>query len=185
MEGLSLENELELAERAKTEDAAFTELYDFYFPKVWGFVIRRVGHKETAEDLVSTVFLKVVEALPRYKPTAPFGAWVFRIAANVVIDHYRASGKKTHLELEMVMEVPAAGRLPDEVAAMKAELAVIERAMCQLPDRDQRVLHLKFFAEMSNQEIGEAEGCDANHAGVLVHRALEKARTICKTYERT
>ncbi len=176
MEGLSHPNERELARKAKDDDGAFAELYDFYFPKIWGFVMRRVGHKETAEDLVSTVFLKCVEAMPKWRGDAPFGAWLFRICANTVIDHYRTDKGKRHQEMEQAEAMPSGGKGPDEIAAERMEFAAVEKAMTKLPTRDQEVLTLKFFGGLSNLEIAEAFGIEPGNAGVQIHRALAKLK---------
>jgi RNA polymerase sigma-70 factor (ECF subfamily) len=175
MEGHDLKDEHALAERAKTDDAAFTKLYEFYLPRVYGYVCRRVGDRATAEDLTSQAFLNAVAALPKYRPTAPFGAWLFRIATNVLIDHYRVLGRRPNEALEAAEGL--ADRRPDAAAEAdrKAERERLERVLALLPERERRLLTLKYFSELSNVEIAEAEGLKPNHVGVLLHRALKNA----------
>ncbi len=175
MEEHDLKDERILAERARTDDAAFTELYEFYFPRIYGYICRRVGDRATAEDLTSQAFLNAVAAMPRYRPSAPFGAWLFRIATNVLIDHYRVAGRRTTETLEAAETV--ADDRPDaaEAADRNAERARLERVLSLLPDRERRLLTLKYFSELSNLEIAAAEGLKPNHVGVLLHRALKNA----------
>jgi RNA polymerase sigma-70 factor, ECF subfamily len=177
-----LANEKELAERASKDAEAFAALYDFYFPKIWAYTIRRVGHTETAEDIVSQIFLKITEALPRRKNNAPFGAWVFRIATNAIIDHYRTSGRRREEEIVSAETIPEHGSGPDEFAEARMMFGEIEKILAALPERDRRCLHLKFFAGLSNSEIAEIEKVKEGNVAIIVHRALIKIRENSKFY---
>lgn len=174
----SLPDEPRLAARAAEDDAAFTALYEFYFPKVYAYVCRRVGDRTTAEDLTSQAFLNATSALPRYRPSAPFGAWLFRIATNVLIDHYRVAGRRRSEPLEAAEALPDGRPDPAESAERRAEAGRLEKTLSRLPDRARRLLTLKYFSELSNAEIADAEGLTPNHVGVLLHRALRKAQEL-------
>jgi len=101
-----LEHEAELVERAKTDDRAFTILYDYYFPKIYGYIYKRVGNFDLAEDLVSSIFLKVFTNIGAYKEQGySFSAWVYRIATNKLIDHYRKAGQKKVVSLDEVVDI--------------------------------------------------------------------------------
>ncbi len=185
MEGAHLENEQELAERAKTDDEAFVVLYEFYLPKIYGFVLRRCGHVQTAEDIVSTVFLKCVNALPKYRADqGAFGAWLYRIATNALIDHYRSAGRSTVEQLETAEELADAAASPSDLTETALESRRLRKILALLPPRDQEILNLKYFAGLSNQEIAETLGQTANNVGVLIHRALKKAIDLNKKYVR-
>ncbi len=177
-----LANEKELAERATKDGDAFAALYDFYFPKIWAYTIRRVGHTETAEDIVSQIFLKITEALPRRKNNAPFGAWVFRIATNTIIDHYRASGRHREEEIVAAENIPERGLAPDEFSEARLVFREIETILGELPERDRRIVHLKFFAGLSNGEIAVTEKTKEGNIAIIVHRALQKIRKQSKFY---
>ncbi len=177
-----LPNEPDLAARAATDAEAYSALYDFYFPRIWSYVIRRVGHKETAEDLVSQVFLKATEALPRRNGDAPFGAWLFRIAANCLIDHYRRKSRRPEHELELAESVPSAEAPLDSQAEARIAFAKIEAALAKLPERDQRLVSLKFFAGLSHKEIALAEKISESNVGVIIYRAMEKLRKESQSY---
>ena len=177
-----LANEKELAERAPKDAAAFAALYDFYFPKIWAYVIRRVGHTETAEDIVSQVFLKITEALPKRKNNAPFGAWVFRIATNTLIDYYRVSGRRRTEELPAEDTIAGNELSPDRFTEARAMFCEVEEILSSFPEREKRIVGLRFFAGLSNEEIAEVENVSEGNAAVIVHRALEKIRQHSKFY---
>src|ERR1051326_1164607 len=82
------------------EQAAFTELYNLYFKKIYRFIYFRVSHKEVAEDLSEDVFVKVFSKLSSLSSDASFEGWLYQIARNTVIDYYR--DKKILVDLEEV-----------------------------------------------------------------------------------
>lgn len=92
---------LALVHRAQHGDAeAFSQLYELYFPKVYQYVLRHVSNAEVAQDLTSDVFLKAMEHLHTYRfQDVPFTSWLYRIAHNRVIDHYRRQPKQQPVEL--------------------------------------------------------------------------------------
>src|SRR5437588_12660453 len=84
-------NEAELAERASMHDQeAFAELYNSYVDKIYKYVYYKVGDATDAEDLCEQVFMKAWEAIGRYRWCGyPFSSWLYKLAHNVVVDHYR------------------------------------------------------------------------------------------------
>jgi RNA polymerase sigma-70 factor, ECF subfamily len=83
---------VQLVARAGTDAAAFGELYDFYLPRIYGFVHRRTRERTVTEDLTATTFERALSALRggRFRNEA-FGGWLYRVAGNAVIDHVRAA----------------------------------------------------------------------------------------------
>jgi len=76
-------------------DAALSELYTLYFPRVYRYILARTGNSYDAEDLTEEVFMKVLEAIERFEwREAPFSAWLFRIAHNAVISQRRKDGAR-------------------------------------------------------------------------------------------
>lgn len=170
-------SEAELVEKAKTSDQAFEILYNQYFPKIYGFVVKRAGHRESAEDIVSAVFMEAFTHLDKYEHrNFSFGAWLYKIATNKLIDHYRREGKRKTVALEDEL----ADSLPDHSAnqEVNVDLAISSKTvnvvLAELPEQYQKILCLKFFSELSNNEIAAALEISANNAGVLLYRALQK-----------
>ncbi len=168
------ELERQLIKKAQENAAAFEELYNHYLPKIYGFLLNRTGQKELAEDLTSEVFAKALANLASYDDRgAPFAAWLFRIARNALIDFSRKK-KEILTDTAETLE-PAPAHL--ETGAMAnlendERRILIRKAMENLPEKYQTVLSLKFFEELTNDEIAEIVGCQKNAVAVRVHRAL-------------
>ena len=180
-----LENESELVERAKTDDQAFTILYDFYFPKIYGYIYKRVGDFDLAEDLVSSTFLKVFTNIGGYNERGySFGAWVYRIATNKLIDHYRKAGRKV-VSLNEVADIKdERNDSPDTLVQHSQDEELVQRALGDVSEKYQHVLHLKFFADQSNVEIAETLNTTENNVRVMVFRALKSFQASYKKYEK-
>lgn len=183
---IQLDNEAELIILAKTDDQAFERLYNYYFPKVYGYIFKRIGQKETTEDIVSTIFLKIFTNLDTYqvgKFKHSFCAWIFRVATNALIDHYRSSNcHKANVNIEDIVE-PADHRQDSfTVVALSQDRAVVHRLIADLPVQYQKVIQLKYFAELSNLEIAEVMEISVSNTGVLLHRALKKFQELHQKY---
>ena len=151
----SLSDEACLVEQAKAGDPeAFARLYDAYVERVSRYVYFRVSEETDMEDLVAQVFLKAWENLDRFKMgSSPFIAWLYTIARNLVIDHYRT--KKDTLPLEEALTLPSDLELPDEQAQTRFDLEVMRDALQALSKDQQQVLILKYIAGLPNESIAK------------------------------
>jgi RNA polymerase sigma-70 factor (ECF subfamily) len=163
----------DLVKLAQSGDSeAFGMLYDGYMEKIYRYIFFRVTDEQTAEDLTSQVFCKAWENLNRYKPTgAPFGAWLYTIARNAVIDHYRT--RKETVSLEEVTSLASDGPAPEDQTELKFELESLNEALQLLTDEQQQVLLLKFIAGMSTDEIADQLGKRAGAIRALQMRGLQ------------
>jgi RNA polymerase sigma-70 factor, ECF subfamily len=169
----------QLLKRAQEDRANVALVYDRYADKVYGFFIKRCGHKETAEDLTSKTFLKFLEALPTLTWTgAPLSAWLFRVATNLLTDHWRLASTKRDTALDEDDWDPPSNDDPSWTAEIKIEGDKLRDAMKALPSRDQEVLGMRFFAGLENQEIAQSLGVSDNHAAVLTYRAVGRLRKL-------
>jgi len=178
-----LENEAEIVERAKTDDKAFAVLYNHYFPKIYGYIFKRVGNHQIAEDLVSQTFLKVFTNLKNYEFQGySFSCWLYQIATNNLIDHYRQSGRRPQTNLEVAEEL--ADERNDIVSQVSArqDQELFSELIGQLPQRFQEVIHLRYFAELSYEEMSVQLELTENNCRVMVHRALKSFQEIYKKY---
>lgn len=161
---------VKLAQSGDSE--AFAMLYDGYMEKIYRYIYFRVTDEQTAEDLTAHVFCKAWENLKRYKPTgAPFGAWLYTIARNAVIDHYRT--RKETVSLEDITSLASDGPAPDEQTELKFEVESLNEALQVLTDEQQQVLLLKFIAGMSTDEIADQLGKRAGAIRALQMRGLQ------------
>ncbi|MEI8332674.1 MAG: sigma-70 family RNA polymerase sigma factor [Chloroflexota bacterium] len=159
------------------DSGAFADLYDALAPRVRRYLRHEVGDPDLAEDLLQRVFLRVVEALPRYRPRgAPIAAWIFRIARNAVIDHRRTA--HPGLPLDDAAETPADVDDPCAAAERGEECAQVRAALRALPPDQRDVLVWRFFAELSPAETAVLMDRSNGAVRVLQHRALAALRAF-------
>lgn len=154
------------------DDHAFEILYERFFDQIFGFTVKRVGTHAIAEDLVSIIFLKAFTSRRRFSKGS-FKAWLYCIANNTIIDYYRTHKPTTEFDPETHV-VPDSSLPTSDVLDRQALRTAMEHVLAKLDTRSQSVLHLKFFAELSNEEIACSLKISTNNVGVLVHRALQK-----------
>lgn len=178
---LSHEEEVELVERAKYDREAFGELYERYVDRIYQFIYYRVGNQQDAEDLTARVFTRVLRALPDYTyEGAPFGAWIFRIARNLVANWHRDTSRRTFVSLEAVPFLSrlrdAPGGNPERFVERSDEYEVLASVISTLHEDRQTLLFLKFYERLTNAEIGFVLGRTEGAIKALYHRTLRALR---------
>jgi RNA polymerase sigma-70 factor (ECF subfamily) len=165
-----------LVDEARAGDAwAFGQLFDQFHLPVYRYVASRVRHPSDAEDLTQLVFVKALEALPRYESRGiPFGGWLFRLARNAVIDHVRTSHE--HADLAQSAERAGADAGPDELAVIRQEIEAVRSALATLTDDQRDAISLRFFAGLSAREAAEAMGKQEGTIRGLQFRAIAALR---------
>ena len=163
------DDERTMVAAAQADPARFEELYDRYVHRVFGFVSRRVGNRATAEDITSAVFEQALASLPKFEwRGVPFAAWLIRIAANALTDHWRRTARETG---EAAAEMPDAG----ETDAIE-QRAILFQLVARLPELQRRVIELRFGEEKSIREIATALKRTEGAVKQLQLRALENLR---------
>jgi RNA polymerase sigma-70 factor, ECF subfamily len=154
---------------------AFGMLFDHYHAAIYRFIASRVHRPTDAEDLTQLVFVKALEALPRYEARGvPFGGWLFRLARNAVIDHVRT--RHEHADLESVGDRPDADAGPEEISAVRQELAAVAAALESLTDEQREAIELRFFAGLSAREAAVAMGKQEGTVRGLQFRGIAAIR---------
>lgn len=154
---------------------AFGALFDRYHAPVYRYIVARVGRPSDAEDLAQLVFVKALEALPRYESRGvPFGGWLFRLARNVVIDHIRT--RRDHAPLDLMVERASTGEDPAELAAMRQEMERVKAALHRLTPEQREAIVLRFFAGLSAREAAVAMGRQEGTIRGLQFRAIAALR---------
>src|SRR2546421_1752827 len=163
----------ELVERAQAGDRdALEELYLQHFDRIYSYLHMSVGNRHDAEDLTMKTFVRMLESIGRFRwRSVPFSAWLFRIAHNLAMDHFRASKRWQPEE-----EVPEPEDRQDVSAEDAAMEAMGHASMLDLidglsPDQ-QQVLTLKFIFNFSNGEAARILGKTEGAVKSLQHRAL-------------
>jgi RNA polymerase sigma-70 factor (ECF subfamily) len=168
--------EQELVGRARTKDsAAFAELYDLHYRRVYTYIYYRVSSQELAEDLAADVFVRGWQAIGSFDYRGvPLAAWLLRIARNRVIDHFRRAGKRETVELED----HHVDSLADPVSEVENHLLQedLVRHMRHLTGDQRDVIILKFFEGMSNTEVSSVMGKPEGAVKSLQHRGLAALR---------
>ena len=154
---------------------AFGMIFDHFHEPVHRYIASRVHRPADAEDLTQHVFVKALEALPRYEARGiPFGGWLFRLARNAVIDHVRT--RHEHAELDSVAGWTDGDAGPDEIAAVRQELDAIGEALATLTDDQREAITLRFFAGLSAREAADAMGKQEGTVRGLQFRAIASLR---------
>jgi RNA polymerase sigma-70 factor (ECF subfamily) len=111
-----------------------------------------------------------------------FGAWVYRIATNHLIDYYRRASRKKELAIESIQDQPVNPPNPSDPIEEQQNKELVQKIINQLPKRYQAIINLKYFAEMSPEEIAASLSVSLTNARVLAHRALKKFHQLYQKY---
>ena len=172
-----------LVERAQTGDRrALEELYLLHFDRIYSYLHMSVGNRHDAEDLTNQTFVKMLESIGRFEwRKVPISAWLFRIAHNLAMDHFRASRRLQPEEELPEPEYPAEHSAEEEAfqaIGRRSMLAMIEN----LSHDQQQVLTLKFVFNFGNSEVATILGKKEGAIKSLQHRALATLhRQLSKT----
>jgi RNA polymerase sigma-70 factor (ECF subfamily) len=166
-----------LIARAKEDPEQFGVLYERYVGKIYNYIYYRTSNHQDAEDLTARTFQRALKHFPRYQDRgAPFTAWLYRIAHNVVANHYRARSRRQLVALEDLPMLTS--KQPDPIAMLEKgdRQEVLLEAVRKLAADRQQLLVLKFIEQMTNAEIGQVMGRTEGAIKSLYHRTLVSLR---------
>src|SRR5260221_14158791 len=146
-----MEDEQGLIEAAKADPSRFAELYDEHFERVYAYVLRRVGDRSDAQDITADVFQNALANLQRFEwRRAPFAAWLYRIAANAIGDHF-------HRKSRPLPEAPPEA-MPETMSDDVERRASLFRSVDRLPPDQRRGNVLRFCGGKRNSERPHGSG---------------------------
>ena len=159
------------------ETDAVGQLYDLYADCLYRYLLARVGNPDTAADLTTEVFVRVIKSIGAFKldpdqPAATVRGWLYRIAANLAAEHHRAQRRVSWLGLDESHASSAVDDNPEVSAEQREELAHLAQAMAGLNEEQRLVITCKFVEAMSNAEIAAWLGKTEGAIKSLQHRAL-------------
>ncbi len=155
---------------------AFALLYDRYVDQIFAYVYHRVGHRQTAEDLVGDVFLRALRRISTFKwQGVDFGAWLMTIARNRVHDHFKSARFRLEAPVEEVFDTPVHDQPDDpERAVLSADLRQqVHDAIRQLKGEQAEVLYLRFIQHLNVAETAAVMGKTDGAIKALQYRALK------------
>jgi RNA polymerase sigma-70 factor (ECF subfamily) len=159
-----------LVTRAKAgEQDAVDALYRLHVDRIYAYLAANVGNPHDAEDLTTLTFMRMIMSLPRYRPSStPFAAWLFRIARNLAVDHFRAAARARARPQPVVW--PDASAEDEALSVLDREVLREELATLSLGQRE--VLTLKFVCGLTNAEVASVLGKTEGAVKALERRAL-------------
>ncbi|MGH9691720.1 MAG: RNA polymerase sigma factor [Candidatus Acidiferrales bacterium] len=173
-----------LLSRVRTGDPdAWGEVYRQYAPAIFRFCRRALPTREDAEDATTEIFMKVRQKLGTFDSSRPFTAWLYKVASNHCWDMLRRRRVRQDLETGDVETLPLEHPDPSQLERLQAEHTSkeVRTGLEQLPDRARVALVLRYYAEMSYDEIAETLGVRRAFVGVLLLRARHQLRVALET----
>lgn len=156
---------------------AFGKLYDKYLKPIFRYVYFKVGNREDAEDLTEQVFLKAWQHIDKYNSKKSFfSSWLYIIAKNQIIDHYRQNKKNIELD-DWLKETHVAPESLNNIEQELLQRKLLEKIK-RLPEKQQQIIILKFFEDLSNKEIAQIINKKEGAVRILQYRALKNLKLI-------
>jgi len=179
-----------LVDRARVDPSAFGELYDYYLPRIHGFVARRLADRAAAEDVTAMTFERALGAVRSdgFRNDS-FGGWLYRVASNAVVDHVRRDRHARPTRGRRASDADggygaqdhdALATIGDERAERALDAAldrdVLRRALARLGDDQRRLIVLRYVDGLDTEALSAVLGCSAGTLAVRHHRALRALR---------
>ncbi|NOZ73134.1 MAG: sigma-70 family RNA polymerase sigma factor [Chloroflexi bacterium] len=173
-----MEDDNVLVARAQRGDThAFAKLYDRHLDAIYRYVSLRVPSQQQAEDLTEDIFFRAWQNLKQYRPKRPFLHWLYRVAHNRIVDEQRRKHQQD-VSLDALNDAgfttTAETASPLSTVIAQEEIKKLRQALSTMTPDEQTLLSLRFFEDMSYDEIAPILGKSAGACRVLQHRALKK-----------
>ncbi len=167
-----------MAEVGAGQVARLAVLFERYHRPLFRYFVSMSGDREQAEDLVQEVFFRMLRYRTSYDPAHSFTAWMYQIARNAGVDQVRKRGRAEVVDINTYAELASATPGPEENASRGQDLALLRRAMGQLPADKREILVLSRFQGMKHEDIAEVLGCEVGTVKVRVYRAIRALEQI-------
>jgi RNA polymerase sigma-70 factor, ECF subfamily len=167
---------------------AYDQIYNLYADKLFRYLYVRMGEREAAEDLMAEVFVRLLRVLPQYRTdgartVASFSAWLYRIASNLLTDHYRRQRFRRHGDIAEHTEMATKDPSPEQRAEANEVQGQMWAAVRRLAPEQQRVILYRFADQCSLDEVASLMGKSAGAIKALQHRALANLRRLLQGAE--
>lgn len=159
---------------------SFVQAYEQHYTKVFAYIYSRVGNVELAKDLTAEVFVKAYAKGHSLREYAAYSTWLFMIAKNIVIGHYRRHKREisgmNKMKESLWLATPCLD--PEDSAVQNEAVSNLMKHLRELSERDRELLSLKFEGELSYAEIGRVLRMSEVNVRVSVFRALKRLRSL-------
>ncbi|MBU0722489.1 RNA polymerase sigma factor [Patescibacteria group bacterium] len=183
-----IEEKLLLYKIRKNDKQAFIKAYDLYIDQLYRFIYFKVGNREEAEDLCSAVFLKTWNYILEntLKDHKTLKALLYKIARNLIIDHYRKNKDRENISLDgdSGIQIIDQRQSASKVMELKTDLLVLETKLPELKDEYREVIILRFINELSVKEVAEILDKSKGNIRVLIFRALKALKELLEKDEK-
>jgi RNA polymerase sigma-70 factor (ECF subfamily) len=167
-----------VGEAVRGDQGAFARLYEAHFDRIYRYVYLKIGDREEAEDMTQQVFLSALRSITSFKyQGTPFTAWLFRIAHNQIVDHFRKKSRRP-VTLEIDETVPSGGAGPESAAELSLDMERVSRATRRLTGAQREVISLRFAGGLSIEETAKAMGKNPGAIKALQHAAVLALRRL-------
>jgi len=159
----------------------FGQIYDQYIDKIYRFVYLKVNSQEIAEDITSKVFTKGWEAFqnPKEEIKNP-GAFLYQIARNSVVDHYREKGRDKTISVDVIPQIVDPEENAQDKAILNADISIVRKAIQKLKKENQDIIIWYYLEDMPIANIAELMNKPAGTIRVMLHRGLKDLKDIIK-----
>lgn len=173
--------ETEILRTARSDPAAFESLYQLYFPRIYAYCLRQLGHPEDAEDLTSFIFAQAIANLRSYRGGS-VAAWLFRIAHNAVANHWRSHRPNQSLDEPGIVSPIVDAASSHQLDRVEDRLRIAQ-LIAVLPPRQQELLALSILGGLTAKEVGQVVGKSEGAVWTALHRIIQSLRTACERAE--
>ncbi len=169
---------------ARGELSSMSEIYENRHRSLFRFFFRLTGKQAVAEDLVHEVFLRMIRYRHTYQTEGEnntpgaFEAWMYRIARNALVDHSRKHRHEVPSGEDQLESIPSQRPTPFDATAKRQDMALLYRALRELPEDKRELLVLTRFEGLSHEQIGRILGCESNTVKGRVFRAMKELGSI-------
>ncbi len=164
--------------RARPDADSLADLFEQYYDRIARYIASRTGDRDLAEDMAGDVFVRAVESFSSYQERGlPIQAWLFRIAHNLVIDHYRRSSRRQTVAIDDAMEL-AGDADPTAEVELRLSMERVGEMLVRLNPAQQEVISLRFMGGLSAEEAGAVMGRTAGAIRELQRTALKALRAL-------
>ena len=161
----------------RDKETQLEALYESYYDRIARYAFVRLGNQADAEDLAGEVFLRALESLDSYRERGvPMQAWLFKIAHNLIVDHFRKSAKHKIVSIDTVSVRTKSD--PEEETMAGLEVARVVKAMNKLTESQRKVIELRFFGELTSEEAGHVLNKHAGAVRELQSAAIKTLRNL-------